>query len=86
MLFLWDTSCNRQHQWREVPQRPQPAHLSQEHKPHAISRARGMRLMKSVLEALARAAPKVVPTHQQPPSRVSAAPSHIVPYLMVPGP
>lgn len=86
MLFLWDTSCNRQHQWREVPQWPQPTNLPQEHKPCAISRASGTRLMKSALEAFAHAAPEVVPTHQQPPSRVSAAPCHIVPCLMVLGP
>lgn len=87
MLFLWDAFCNRQHQRREVPQRPQPAHLlPQEHKPHAISGARGKRLMKSVLEALAHAAPKVVPMHQQPPSCLSAAPCHTVPCFMVLGP
>lgn len=68
-----------------VPQRPQP-HLPQEHKPRAISVARGMHLMKSALKALAHTAPKVMPTHQHPLPCVSAAPCHIVPCLMVLGP
>lgn len=86
MLFFWDTSCNRQHQWREFPLQPQPAHLPQEHKPCAISGARGMRLMKPVLKALAHATPKVVPTYQQPPSNISTTPHHVVPHLTVLGP
>lgn len=68
-----------------VPQQPQP-HLPQEHKPRAISGARGMHLMKSALKALAHTALKVVPTHQHPLPCVSAASRHIVPCLMVLGP
>jgi len=85
MLFLWDTSCSGQHQWREVPQQQQLTHLPLYHKPCAISRAREMFLMKSVLEALAHAAPRVVPTYQQHPLCVSAAPHHFIPCLVVLG-